>query len=243
MTRLADDRFLIVTGTAFGRHDLSWIEPRHGPTTGTVTVRDVTSSMACFGLWGPAAPRHPRRRLRRRPRLPLHERSAASPSATCRAWALRVTYVGELGWELYPPTEYGLRLWDTLVEAGRPTGWSRRATAPSTRSGWRRATGSGARDITSETDPYAAGLGFAVRLEKGEFLGRDAAGALRPTAARERLCCLVLDDPRSVALGNEPVKDGDVVGRVSRRRARLLARRCRSRTRGCRPSWPSRARG
>ena len=71
-------------------------------------------------------------------------------------------------------------------------------------------------DITSETDPFSAGLGFAVRLEKGAFVGWDAAAPLAPDGGRERLACLVLDDPRSVALGNEPVKDGAVVvGRVT----------------------------
>jgi 4-methylaminobutanoate oxidase (formaldehyde-forming) len=71
-------------------------------------------------------------------------------------------------------------------------------------------------DITSETDPFSAGLGFAVRLEKGRFLGWDAVAPLAPDGGAERLTCLVLDDPRSVALGNEPVKDGRaVVGRVT----------------------------
>ena len=110
VTRLAPDRFLIVTGTAFGRHDLSWIE-EHAPGDGSVSVRDITSSMACFGLWG---------RWRATSSLGLTDDACRSP--TCRpgritvadvpCWALRVTYVGELGWELYPPAEFGLRLWD-----------------------------------------------------------------------------------------------------------------------------------
>ena len=109
VTRLAEERFLIVTGTAFGRHDLSWIRstpPRRD--AGAVAVRDVTSAMACFGLWGPTAARHPRRRLRATTStLPLHERPRDDRRRRARAWALRVTYVGELGWELYAPTEYG----------------------------------------------------------------------------------------------------------------------------------------
>ena len=157
--------------------------------------------------------------------LPLHERAPADRRATCPCLALRVTYVGELGWELYPPAEYGLRLWDTLVEAGAAvTGSCPPATGPSTRSGWRRATGSGARTSRRETDPFSAGLGFAVRLEKGGFLGWDAVAPLAPDGG-DGLACLVLDDPLAVALGNEPVKDGtDVVGRVTSGGRRLLAR-------------------
>ena len=120
VTRLSLERFLIVTGTAFGRHDRSWIE-QHAPTDGSVMVRDVTSSMACFALWGPAA----------RDILSavcaddltfryMQARHVTVGDVPC--WALRVTYVGELGWELYPTIEYGVRLWDTLLEAGRPLG-------------------------------------------------------------------------------------------------------------------------
>ena len=139
-------------------------------------------------------------------------------------WALRVTYVGELGWELYPSAEYGLRLWDTLVAAGRPyglvPGGYRAIDSLRLEKGYR-VWGA---DITSETDPYSAGLGFAVRDDK-EFAGRDALPdpARRPAAAG---LCLVLDDLRAVALGNEPVRtaDGDVVGRVTTRWRRLRPR-------------------
>ena len=89
--------------------------------------------------------------------------------------ALRVSYVGELGWEIYAPTEFGAQLWDTLWAAGRAARRRRRAAAaPSTRCGWRRATGCGAPDIHAEYDPYEAGLGFAVALDKGDFIGREA---------------------------------------------------------------------
>jgi 4-methylaminobutanoate oxidase (formaldehyde-forming) len=71
-------------------------------------------------------------------------------------------------------------------------------------------------DITSDTDPYQAGLGFAVKLDKGDFIGREALVARRASPSSTRLACLVLDDPRAVALGSEPVRiDGEVVGRVT----------------------------
>ena len=214
VTRLEEDRFLIVTGTAFGRHDLSWIR-RHLPGGSGVAVNDVTSAMTCYGLWGPRA----REVLSSVCADDLTFRYMSARRVTVGdvpCTAMRVTYVGELGWELYAPAEYGLRLWDTLVEAGRPSGLVpagyRAIDSLRLEKGYR-VWGS---DITPETDPYSAGLGFAVRLEKGGFLGWDAVAPLAPDGGDSRLACLVLDDPLAVALGNEPVKDGtDVVGRVT----------------------------
>jgi glycine cleavage system aminomethyltransferase T/glycine/D-amino acid oxidase-like deaminating enzyme len=212
VTRLAVDRFRIVTGTAFGQHDLSWIR-QHAPEDGDVSVHDVTSDYACIGLWGPAA------------RLILTEatsddvsfgymRAAPVTVGPVPCEALRVTYVGELGWEFYCPFERGLELWDALWEAGRPHGL---------RAGGYKAIDSlrlekgyrvwGA-DITPEDTPYEAGLGFAVKLDKEEFIGREALPAV-PEPER-RLACLVLAEPRAVALGSEPVRiDGELVGRVT----------------------------
>src|SRR5439155_871598 len=128
--------------------------------------------------------------------------------------ALRVTYVGELGWELYCPTEFGLRLWDALWDADREhglvAGGYKAIDSLRLEKGYR-VWGS---DITPEDTPFEAGVGFAVKVDKGDFIGRDALlAANEPT---RRLACLVLDDPRSVALGSEPVRvDGDIVGRVT----------------------------
>jgi 4-methylaminobutanoate oxidase (formaldehyde-forming) len=128
-----------------------------------------------------------------------------------------VTYVGELGWELYAHTEFGLTLWDTLVEAGRthgltPAGY-RAIDALRLEKGYRVWSS----DITPDETPYEAGLGFAVALDKEvDFIGREALRAARVAGPRKRLRCLVLDDPRSVCLGNEPVRvDGAIVGRVT----------------------------
>jgi 4-methylaminobutanoate oxidase (formaldehyde-forming) len=131
--------------------------------------------------------------------------------------ALRVTYVGELGWELYAPTEYGRGLWDLLWAAGAPKGMLaggyRAIDALRLEKGYR----AWASDITPEESPFEAGLGFAVRADKGtDFIGREALLARRAEGRRRRLVCLVLDDPRSVTLGNEPVRiDGAIVGRVT----------------------------
>jgi 4-methylaminobutanoate oxidase (formaldehyde-forming) len=126
--------------------------------------------------------------------------------------ALRVTFVGELGWELYCPTEYGAGLWRTLWEAGEPHGLAaggyRAIDTLRLEKGYR----VWAADITPDETPHEAGLGFCVRDDK-DFVGREA---LEVRAPGRRLRCLVLDDPRSVALGNEPVRvGGEVVGRVT----------------------------
>ena len=123
--------------------------------------------------------------------------------------ALRVTFVGELGWELYCPTEYGAALWRTLWEAGEAhglvAGGYRAIDSLRLEKGYR-VWGA---DITPDETPYEAGLGFCVKLDKGGFVGRDALAAARAgRAGAPRLCCLVLDDPRAVALGNEPVRVG-----------------------------------
>jgi glycine cleavage system aminomethyltransferase T/glycine/D-amino acid oxidase-like deaminating enzyme len=218
VTRLAPDRFFIVTGTAFGNHDLGWIR-KHRPDDGSVDVRDVTSSRACIGLWGPRA------RDILAPLTGDDLSNDAFPYLTAREisvghvplMALRVTYVGELGWELYPPTEYGAALWDAVWEAGRQhglvAGGYRAIDALRLEKGYRVWSS----DVTPDETPYEAGLGFAVDLERDvDFIGREALLAAKRAGPRKRLRCLVLDDPRSVCLGNEPVRIGEeVVGRVT----------------------------
>jgi len=217
VTRLAEDRFRIVTGTAFGRHDLAWIQ-EHAPRDGSVQVEDVTSAYACIGLWGPRA------REILAATTPADVSNAAFPYMTARelaigsvpCLALRVTYVGELGWELYCPAEYGLRLWDTLWASGHDRGLSgggyKAVDSLRLEKGYR-VWGS---DIGSEVDPYQCGLGFCVKLDKDDFIGRDALVKRRESPAAEHLVCVALDDPRSVALGSEPVRHGGkVVGRVT----------------------------
>jgi 4-methylaminobutanoate oxidase (formaldehyde-forming) len=217
VTRLAENRFRIITGTAFGMHDYSWIRG-HAPEDGSVEVEDVTSAHACVGLWGPDA----RAILQKTTPADLantafpfmHARELAVGSVPC--FALRVTYVGELGWELYCPSEYGLRLWDTIREAGHGSGLTpggyKAVDSLRLEKGYR-VWGA---DITPDTDPYQAGLGAFVKLDKGEFIGRAALRKRRESPAETRLACLVLDEPRSVVLGSEPVRiDGTVVGRVT----------------------------
>jgi glycine cleavage system T protein len=217
VTRISEDRYRIVSGTAFGQHDLAWIRSR-APRDGSVRVTDVTSSYACVGLWGPLA----RAILQAltaadlsNPAFP-YMRAREIPVGSVPCLALRVTYVGELGWELYCPMDVGSELWDTLWEVGRPLGMVaggyRAIDSLRLEKGYR-VWGS---DITPDVTPYQAGLAFAVKLDKGPFVGREAMRESHHSQADPVLVCLVLDDPRSVALGEEPVRVGaDVVGRVT----------------------------
>ena len=219
MTRLAEDRFSIVTGTAFGQHDRGWMRRHAAATTASVEIRDVTARWACFALWGPRA------RDILQPLTPTTLGNEAFPYMTMReitvgdvpVRALRVTFVGELGWELYCPTEYGAGLWRALWEAGQPhglvAGGYRAIDSLRLEKGYR-VWGA---DITPDETPYEAGLGFCVKLDKdGGFIGRDALARAPRRPARPRLACITLDDPRSVALGNEPVRvGGEIVGRVT----------------------------
>ncbi len=210
VTRLAADRFLLITGGASGMHDLAWLRS-HLPDDSAVRIEDRTSARCCLGLWGPRA----RDLLRCVCADDLSH--AGFPYFTARqitvgnvpVWAARVSYVGELGWELYTPTEYGGALWDALWAAGEPLGLI--------------AAGGGAfdslrlekgyrlwgADIHTEYTPYEAGLGFAVNLAKGDFLGRDALVRGKAEGVARRLCCLTLDDPRVVVMGKEPILAGD----------------------------------
>lgn len=217
ITRLAQDRFRLITGTAFGYHDMGWIKKHLDPEK-QIYIQDVTSQLACIALWGP---------LSRDVLQPLASKSLAGdqfPYMTAQelfvgdipCLAARVTFVGELGWELYCPMEFGLALWNVLYNAGQPfglvAGGYRAIDSLRLEKGFR-VWGS---DLTPETTPLEAGLGFCVKMDKpGGFIGRDALLAQRSEGLRQRLRCLVLDDPQSVAEEGEPVQfQGDVIGRV-----------------------------
>jgi glycine cleavage system aminomethyltransferase T/glycine/D-amino acid oxidase-like deaminating enzyme len=218
VTRLAEDRFLLVTGTAYGNHDAAWLRSQV-PEGAAVEIRDVTSSRVCFGLWGPQA---------RDIVAPLTQddlSDAGFPFLRAReisigsvpVLALRVTYVGELGWEFYAPTEYGRALWRTLWDAGKEfgvvAGGYRAIDALRLEKGYRVWSS----DVTPDENPFEAGLGFAVALDKTEpSHATEALAAAKVRGPAKRLRCLVLDEFLDVCLANEPVRiDGQVVGRVT----------------------------
>jgi 4-methylaminobutanoate oxidase (formaldehyde-forming) len=187
------------------------------PGDGSVQARDVTSSLATFGLWGPRA----RDILRQVTEDDISHEGfpymTARPIVVGRVpvLALRVTYVGELGWELYVPSEYGLTLWDTLWEAGMPFGLMacgyKAIDSLRLEKGYR----VWGVDVTPDDNPYEAGLGPFVKLDKGDFMGREALLRVKQQGIRRKLCALTLPGEAGVIYGNEPVHaGGEVVGRV-----------------------------
>ncbi|MEU1477583.1 FAD-dependent oxidoreductase [Streptomyces sp. NPDC005760] len=213
VARLAPDLFQV---GANGNLDLDWFT-RHLPADGTVQVRDITPGTCCIGLWGPLA---------RDVLQPLTDedfsaaglkyfRAKRAHIGSVPVTAMRLSYVGELGWELYTTADLGQKLWDTLWRAARPLGGiaAGRGAFNSLRleKGYR----SFGTDMTYEHDPYEAGVGFAVRADKEDFVGK-AALERRAADVRRKLTCLTIEDPRSVVMGKEPVYDGQrAVGYVT----------------------------
>jgi glycine cleavage system T protein len=211
VTRLGEERFWVVTGGAVGRHDIAWMR-RNLPGDGSVALTDLTSSLCCLGVWGPLA----RDLVGARSDDDLSNEALAYMRAgtlhighvPCRA--LRVSYVGELGWEIYAPAEFGRGLWDTLFEAGAPLGAVACGGAAYDSLRLEKGYRLWGQDIDEEHDPYEAGLGWAVRLGKdADFIGREAAAAIKERGVSRKLCCLVTDDPTVMLVGKEPLLDGE----------------------------------
>jgi 4-methylaminobutanoate oxidase (formaldehyde-forming) len=215
VTRLDDQRFLVVTSAICQTRDLAWLR-RHIADDVLCTVADVTSAYAVLGVMGP------RSRQLLASVSPDNLANDAFPYMTgreidlghARALALRVTYVGTLGWELYIPTEFATHVFDTLLEAGEPFGLKlagyHALNSLRLECGYRHF----GHDITDETTPLEAGLGFAVAFDKpGGFIGREAVLAQRGQPLKRRLVSIVLDDPEPLLLHDEPLwRDGVRVG-------------------------------
>ncbi|CAN5581105.1 FAD-dependent oxidoreductase [soil metagenome] len=213
VARLGQERFQVGCN---GPLDQDWIA-RHAADR-SVCVRDITGATCCIGAWGPRA------RDLVQPLANDDLSDEAFPYFHARevhigeilVVALRLSYVGELGWELYTSAEYGLRLWDLLWESGGSLGIV--AGGRGAFDGLRLEKGyrSWGKDMTTEDDPYEAGLGFTVKLDKEDFIGRTKLEELSTSPPRRRLSCLTLDEPRDVVMGKEPVYAGDdVVGWVT----------------------------
>jgi glycine cleavage system aminomethyltransferase T len=214
VARLAPDRFQL---GANGRLDLDWLL-RHAPTDGSVHIDEVTAGTCCLGVWGPRA----RDLLARVTRADLtndafrYFRARQITVGHVPVTALRVSYVGELGWELYTTADHGLALWDTVWAAGEDLGViaaGRSAFASLRLEKGYRLWGV---DMTTDDDPWEAGLGWVVKPGAGDFIGRAALEGRGDATARRRLVPLVLDDAATVVMGREPVwLDGRPAGYVT----------------------------
>ncbi|MGB3352735.1 MAG: FAD-dependent oxidoreductase [Mycobacterium sp.] len=194
--------------------DFDWLSRR---LPGDVVLRDITGGTCCIGVWGPAA---------RDVVAPLcpddlsHQgfryfRAISTYLDAIPVTMMRVSYVGELGWEIYTGAEYGAALWDLLAQAGKPHGIipAGRIAFNSLRieKGYR----SWGTDMTAEHLPAAAGIDFAVRMDKAsDFVGRAA--LQRASTPASMLRSIVFDDPNAAVLGKEPVSvDGACIGYVT----------------------------
>ncbi|GAA3143259.1 GcvT family protein [Nonomuraea roseoviolacea] len=187
---------------ANGNLDLDWME-RHRPAD--VFVRDITPGTCCIGVWGPKARDLVQPLTVTDLKALRYFRGARTHIGNVPVTMLRLSYVGELGWEIYTTSDMGLKLWDTLWEAGRDHGVIAAGRGAFTSLRLEKGYRSFGTDMTFEHDPYEAGLGFAVKLDKGDFIGREALLARKESVTR-RLTCLLTDE---VVMGKEPVYDGE----------------------------------
>ncbi|MEQ9609101.1 MAG: aminomethyltransferase family protein, partial [Kiloniellaceae bacterium] len=215
VTRLAENHFYIVTGSGFGVHDAHWIESH---LTEDAFLIEVTSGRAVINLCGPKA---------RQVLEQVAEEDVSNevfPFATARqitigaapVLAVRIGYVGELGWELHVPTEFGAHVYETLRAAGevhgiRDVGY-RAIESLRLEKGyvyW-------SADVTPDYSPYEAGLGFRVHLKsKGDFIGRAVLEKQKAGGVARRLCTFTVEEAMPVFGGETILKDGKVVGLVS----------------------------
>ena len=218
VARLAEDRFYIVMGTGFRTHDGAWISD-HIPRGSQARLVDVTEAFGTLSLMGPKA----REILERITADDVsngaflfgHVREIGIAGVVVRA--LRVSYVGELGWELHVPIDGLEAVFDALMAAGEPRGLvpaGYRAMESLRLEKGYRAWGA---DITPNDTPYEAGLGFAVRLDPGrDFIGRAALERVKGQPLRKRLATVLCEDPDVVLLGRETIlRDGEPVGYLS----------------------------
>ncbi|SDJ03015.1 Glycine cleavage system T protein (aminomethyltransferase) [Lentzea albidocapillata subsp. violacea] len=206
IARLGEDRFQV---GANGPLDLDWLR-RHLPPNGGVHIADITPGTCCIGLWGPEA----RNLLQPLTRADFsHEamgyfKAKEAYIGDVPVTAMRLSYVGELGWELYTTADMGRRLWDTLWEAGQEHGVIAAGRSAFTSMRLEKGYRSWGTDVNAEHDPFEAGLGFAVRMNKGYFRGRQALEGRSEETAERKLTCLTIDDDHQVVMGSEPVFAG-----------------------------------
>lgn len=217
VTRLNEDRFMIVTGGGMSRHDLQWIQSNL-PSDVSVNIADISSDYCCIGLWGPKA-RSVLSRI-----TDVDVTNSAFPYMSAQhiniidvpALALRISYAGELGWEIYAPTEYGQRLWDLLSDAGEQFGIVAAGTGAFDSLRLEKGYRLWGNDIHTEYNPFEAGIDFAVKIDKGDFIGKPAMVEARSKTPARRSTCMTLDDPNRVVMGKEPILDGEhVLGYVT----------------------------
>ncbi|MCB8945810.1 MAG: FAD-dependent oxidoreductase [Ardenticatenaceae bacterium] len=223
VARLGEERYWVLTGKGDLPAELVWMERNYelgirNYEWGEVMIRSLGDEKIAIALWGPKA----RQVLQKVATADVS--NEAFPFYTVREMgvgmvptvAVRLSYAGELGWEFYAGAGYGRLLWDTLWEAGQEFGMHPCGISAVMSLRLEKGYRLYGADITPEYNAYEAGLGWLLRYNKGDFVGREAALAQKAAGVQRKLVCLAFDDPQAIMYGNEPVLvDGEVVGRVT----------------------------
>jgi glycine cleavage system T protein len=218
VTRIAENHFRVITGAGFIGNELGWLEMNIHPDDPPVEIRDVTTEYAVISMWGPKA----RQVLQKvtsddvsNEALPyVHAKFVNIRGA--QVLAVRVSYVGELGWEMYVEYNRAVQVFDALYAAGQEfgieVGGYKALDTLRMEKAYRYFSG----DMTPLENPYEAGLGFCVQLDKGDFIGREALVKAKEAGLKNKLCTLVLDGSDYITVyGGEAIYlDGKVVSRV-----------------------------
>jgi glycine cleavage system aminomethyltransferase T/glycine/D-amino acid oxidase-like deaminating enzyme len=221
VARLAADQFWMFVGEGTRLMDLAWVRQiaqEYNGGAGAVAINDLSDSYTALGLWGP----HARAVLEKATYSDVS--NGAFPYFTCR-WidvgyarvlALRLSYAGELGWELHIPNDAALPVWDALWQAGQELGMVTAGQGAFDSLRLEKGYRLWGTDIYTEYNPYQAGMGWTVRLKKPEFVGRAACLQLKEKPLKKKLTCLVSDDPTAMAFGYEPIfANGHCIGHVT----------------------------
>jgi len=213
--RIAEDRFFLVVGTAFGLRASWWIK-NHMPADGSVSFKDVTSAYAVINVAGPKS----RELLQKVAAADLGHK--AFPFSTLKSFmvgyapvtAFRITYVGEIGYELYIPTEFACHVYETLWEAGQDLGVKNSGYRTIASTHLEKGYADWGSELTPEYTPFDAGLGFCVALEKNDFIGKDALARIKAEGAKWKLCTFTIDagKPLMVQSSAPILYKGEVVG-------------------------------
>jgi 4-methylaminobutanoate oxidase (formaldehyde-forming) len=217
VSRIEQNKFWVITGSGFIANDLAWLQMHSSQAEG-VTLRDITTDWACLALWGPKA----RLVLSKATQDDVTNEAFPYLSAQfitingVRVWAQRVSYVGELGWELYIPNNRASMVWDILMGAGKEfemeVGGYKVLDSLRLEKGYRYYT----TDVTQLETPFEAGLGFCVHFDKGDFIGKPALVEKKQKGFATKLCTLVLDgeDFTQIYGGEAIYHAGKVITRV-----------------------------
>ncbi len=213
--RMAEDHFRVVSGTSFVSNDLGWIK-MHAQGDKEVGVKDVTDEIACLSLFGPNA----RKVLEKLTCDDVSNEGFAYMTAKnldisgVEVWAQRVSYTGELGWELYMANGDGLKVWDLLMDAGKafditPIGY-KALDGLRIEKGYLYWSG----DISPGDNPLEAGLGFCVDFNKKDFIGKEALLKIKEAGLKTKLCGLALDAEYCLFGGESVYKEGKIIDRI-----------------------------